>query len=216
MPARPPKWNDVPTAPQIRDRHQAPKTSSANEGIYLDRARISVGVPPHIKIAIADALMEFASMEAAVEVLIWELTGLSFDDGRKLTKLDASVKIELAKDLSEKYGVTAPAVAKGTPTMWGAMRNLLPPRNQIAHGMWVMIDLKIPAAASYRIPSEPDKIAADSFPIERLEAIASQSRRIRECLDHMIDEAHSLRSKRASQSRSHPPNPLQVPKHRGK
>jgi hypothetical protein len=159
-------------------------------------------VPPHVTIAIANAIMEFANMEAAVEVFIWEMTGSNFDDGRMLTKLDASVKFGLAKDLSEKYGVLAPQVVKGGLTMWGAMRELLQPRNQIAHGMWVMIDLKTPAAASYRSPSEPGKIAADSFTIERLEAIARQSRKIRECLDRMIDEAHSWRIKHAPRPES--------------
>jgi hypothetical protein len=105
-----------------------------------------------------------------------------------------SVKIELAKGLSEKYGILAPPVRKSTPTMWTAMRDLLSPRNQIAHGMWVMIDLEIPAAASYRTPSNPDQIAADSFPMERLAAISRQSQQIRECIDQMIETAHAWRS----------------------
>jgi len=57
-----------------------------------------------------------------------------------------------------------------------------------------MIDLEIPAAASYRTPSNPDQIAADSFPMERLAAISRQSQQIRECIDQMIETAHAWRS----------------------
>jgi hypothetical protein len=184
--------------------------------IKLDRSQISVGVPDKIKILVADALMEFANMESALEVLIWEVTGLSFDDGRMLTKLDISKKIGLAKDLSEKYGVPSPKVAKGKLSMWGAMRALLEPRNKIAHGMWIMIDLKIPASASYRIPSDPDQIAADSFSEERFEAISRQSQKIRECLDRMIDEAHTSRATRVAQLKLPEPIPRPRPKLRKK
>ena len=185
--------------------------SDKREPTKISQDQISIGVPDVVKVAIAGALMEFANMEAALEVLIWEITGLSFDDGRLLTKQDISAKIKLTKRLSEKYQIAAPKVKRGMPTMWRAMEDLLQPRNQIAHGMWVMIDLKIPAAASYRIPSEPDQMAADAFPIHRLEAIARQSKEIRECLDWMIDAAHTWRAKLAAPHRKNSPIPKPLP-----
>jgi hypothetical protein len=129
--------------------------------IRLARSQVTHGVPDTVKILIADAVLDFAAMEAAVEVFIWEMTGLSFDDGRMLVRSDAKAKFELAKRLSEKYGVLAPVVNRGETTMRRAMVDLAEPRNKIVHSVWVMVDLKTPAAVSYKIPSEPDQIAAD-------------------------------------------------------
>jgi hypothetical protein len=57
--------------------------------IRLARSQVTHGVPDAVKILIADAVLDFAAMEAAVEVFIWEMTGLSFDDGRMLVRSDA-------------------------------------------------------------------------------------------------------------------------------
>jgi len=182
------------------------------DSIKVSRAQISAGVPDEVKIAIADALMEFAAMEAVLEVLIWEITGLSFDDGRLLTKQDIGIKIKLAKQLSEKHKIASQQVKKGTVTMWRAMEELLPARNLIAHGIWVMIDLKTPAAASYRVPSGLDQMSAEAFPISRLEAVARQSKRIRESLDQMIVAANTSRATLASQHQKMSPIPTPIPR----
>jgi hypothetical protein len=178
--------------------------------IRLARSQVTHGVPDAVKILIADAVLDFAAMEAAVEVFIWEMTGLSFDDGRMLVRSDAKAKFELAKRLSEKYGVLAPVVNRGETTMWRAMVDLAEPRNKIVHSVWVMIDLKTPAAVSYRIPSEPDQIAAESFSEDRLRAFSRQCRKIKDCLDHMVSEAHKSRTTRSAPAghSKRPPQPV--------
>jgi hypothetical protein len=94
--------------------------------------------------------------------------------------------------------------------MWRAMVDLAEPRNKIVHSVWVMIDLKTPAAVSYRIPSEPDQIAAESFSEDRLRAFSRQCRKIKDCLDHMVSEAHKSRTTRSAPAghSKRPPQPV--------
>src|ERR1700722_12839459 len=60
-----------------------------------DASRITKGVPDKIKIAMADAIMAFSDMEMSAEQFIWDLLGLSDDDGKLVTRIDTKDKIEL-------------------------------------------------------------------------------------------------------------------------
>ena len=51
----------------------------------------------------ADAIMAFSDMEMSAEQFIWDLLGLSPDDGRLVTRIETKDKIELAKKLSQRY-----------------------------------------------------------------------------------------------------------------
>jgi hypothetical protein len=50
-----------------------------------DASRISGG----IHLGLADAIMSFSDMEIAAEQFIWDVLGLSPDDGKLLTQIDA-------------------------------------------------------------------------------------------------------------------------------
>jgi hypothetical protein len=163
---------------------------------HISRSQVTHGVTDDVKIAIANAVLDSAAMEATVEVLIWELTGLSFDDGRMLVRSDAKAKFDLAKRLAAKYKVLAPTPADGKTIMWMAMNDLVEPRNKIVHGIWVMINLEIPAAASPKIPSDPDQMAADAFAIDHLQAISRHCKKIKGSLEQMISHAVATRGSR--------------------
>jgi hypothetical protein len=59
-----------------------------------DASRITKGVPDKIKIAMADAIMAFSDMEMSAEQFIWDLLGLSPDDGKLVTRIDTKDKIQ--------------------------------------------------------------------------------------------------------------------------
>jgi hypothetical protein len=64
---------------------------------------ISYEIPVTAKIAIADALINFARMEAAAEALVWELTGYACRDGKAFTPTDTTQKFPAAEVLVERY-----------------------------------------------------------------------------------------------------------------
>ena len=88
--------------PPKNPRTKKPKPGSAKGDKIVqqnlsDAKRISKGVPDKIKLAMADAIMAFSDMEMSAEQFIWDLLGLSPDDGKLVTRIDTKDKIELAK-----------------------------------------------------------------------------------------------------------------------
>lgn len=57
-----------------------------------DASRIAKGVPDQIKIAMASAIMAFSDMEMSAEQFIWDVFGLSVDDGKLVTQIDTKGK----------------------------------------------------------------------------------------------------------------------------
>jgi hypothetical protein len=136
-----------------------------------DAQRISKGVADDIKVAMADAIMAFADMEMSAEQFIWDLLGLSPDDGKLVTRIDTKDKFELAKKFSERYRLPLHPDEKTTAHAWTAIRNAIEARNKMAHGVWMTIDLKTPIVVSYRIPIERGRINSEHFPLDRIEAV---------------------------------------------
>lgn len=190
---RPPKPEGVAANPRHKQREA--KSSGPIPTIEADVHEMSVGVPDNVKVAIAAAILAYSAMEASLEAFIWDMVGLSYDDGKLLTRIEASEKILIAKTLAERYGVPVPNVPKNTPTMWRVMQDLSELRNKIAHGIWGMYRLQTPMAASFRMKGDPDRVISESFPIPRLEAIARQCDRAKGVLDQMCRIAQALRQK---------------------
>ena len=142
-----------------------------------DMSRVSRELPNEVKIAIADVVIAFSFMDSAAEQFIWQLCGLSFEDGRMLTTMDAKPKFNVLKQMVKRHKLTL--TNPGLPaTFWDTLDNLRDYRNQIAHGQWAMVDGSIPVTASFRIiDKQSGAIIADAFSIERLEAIARQCER---------------------------------------
>jgi hypothetical protein len=210
---RPAKPEGIPSAPRVKPR-KTPK-AGAPQGLAaptrIETNRLSKGIRDDVKIAIADAILAFSEMEVAAEAFIWTLTGLNVDDGRILTRLDASQKFEIAKIFSERYGVLAPAQPAGKITMWNAMRDLAEARNKIAHGLWGTLDLTTPICMSLRFKSDLGQVVSESFGIPRLEAITRQSNQIKMILEGMTALASTSRAKRRPRHRKQKPTPPKRP-----
>jgi hypothetical protein len=157
-------------------RSKKPKPGSAKGNKIVqqnlsDAKRITKGVPDKIKLGMADAIMAFSDMEMSAEQFIWDLLGLSADDGKLVTRIDSKDKIELAKKFSERYRLPLHPNEQTTAEAWSAIRNAIEARNRMAHGVWMTIDLKTPIVVSYRIPIELGQINSEHFPLDRIEAV---------------------------------------------
>jgi hypothetical protein len=162
--------------PPKKPRTKKPKPGAAKgkkivQQNLRDASRITKGIPDKIKIAMADAIMAFSDMEMSAEQFIWDLLGLSDDDGKLVTRIDTKDKLELAKKFSERYRLPLHPNEQTTAEAWSAIRNAIEARNKMAHGIWMTIDLKTPVVVSYRIPIELGGINSEHFPADRIEAV---------------------------------------------
>ena len=169
-------YGGMTTLPPKNPRMKKPKPGSAKGNKIVqqnlsDAQRVSKGVPDNIKIAMADAIMAFSDMEMSAEQFIWDLLGLSPDDGKLVTRIDTKDKIELAKKFSDRYRLPLHPNEQTTAEAWTAIRNAIEARNKMAHGVWMTIDLKTPIVVSYRIPIELGRINSEHFPLDPIEAV---------------------------------------------
>jgi len=112
----------------------------------------------------ADAIMAFSDMEMSAEQFVWDLLGLSPDDGKLVARIETKDKIELAKKFSERYRLPLHPNEQTSAEAWTAIRNAIEARNKMAHGVWMTIDLTTPIVVSYRIPIELGRINSEHFP----------------------------------------------------
>jgi hypothetical protein len=81
-------------------------------------------------------------MEETAQRLIWDITGLSYDDWRLLTRTDAGDKFDILRKTIEIHGWIVHRNRQTTLDMWKAINQLMPVRNLIVHGVWGMLDKK--------------------------------------------------------------------------
>jgi hypothetical protein len=141
--------------------------------------------------------MAFSDMEMSAEQFIWDVLGLSIDDGKLVTQSDTKEKIELAKKLSERYRLALHPSAQTTADAWTAIRNAIESRNKMAHGVWVTID-EVPFVVSYRIPIELGQVNSEHFPLERIDAVTSICVKMKVLFDRLC-------AKIATEGRPSPP-----------
>jgi len=168
--------NPMVDLPPKKPRTKRPKLGSTKGSAMVqqtlsDPKRLSKGVPDKIKLAMADAIMAFSEMEMNAELFIWDLLGLSPDDGKLVTRIETKDKMELAKKFSERYRLPLHPNEQTTAEAWTAIRDIIEARNKMAHGVWMTIDLTMPVVVSYRIPTEFGQINSEHFSLERIEAI---------------------------------------------
>jgi hypothetical protein len=159
---------------------------------------ISYEIPIAVKIAIADALINFAKMEAAAEALVWKLTGAPYPDGKTLAPTDTTQKFAAAELLVERH-LGEIALRLLPDDFWMAARELCVSRDQIVHGFWLMVDRTVPVAAPFRPKGHKGPLPGERFTIERLKAISEECDRGRSYLEGLIDACV------ARERRTHPP-----------
>jgi len=158
-----------------------------------DMSRVSLDIPLNVKGAICDALIAFNRMEGAAEGLIWALTGLDFEDGKLLTGMDARPKSDLLRKLLDAK-LERPLGRPPKKQFWMILNDLRAYRNQIAHGMWIMVDGSTPTAVSFRPAIEDGRIISDAFPVERLVVIADKCAQATRVFARLEQHVQKLRS----------------------
>lgn len=192
----PPLPEGMPRRP--RDRKQKSK-APCKPPVIDGTGRLSPGVPNHFKAAIAAAIFAYSNMEMQMEVFIWDVLGLSADDGRLLTQIEMNKKIAIARTLATRHKIAFPVFGPERKTLWTVVSELGPIRNLMVHGIWGMHDLTIPIASSFRLKEEGeiDRVISETFPATRLNAILRQCERLKACLEKMCVEAQELQRMRA-------------------
>lgn len=171
------------------------------ETIDIDQSRLSDDIPDEVKIAVANALIAYSAMEHVAERLIWEISGLSFDDGRLLTQYDSSKRFQILRELLERYGIIVLPNRRTTLEMWAAIKILIPVRNLLIHGVWAMLDKTIPLAISARLSSDIGQVSGEAFRLERLQAMERQCYKIKKVFDAVSERVHASPPVRAPKSR---------------
>jgi hypothetical protein len=146
-----------------------------------------------IKAAIAGAIMAYSAMEAVLERFIWDVTGLHYEDGRLLMRVDTSEKVSIAKALAARYRIETPVFGKRS--LWRVMSELAEVRNRIAHGVWGMHEHALPDVSSFRLHEKgrDGRVVSEDFDQRRLAAITSQCEQVKDILTQMSVAARALR-----------------------
>jgi hypothetical protein len=211
-PSKPPKPEGRASAPRYKSTKKNKATHGGIPTIDIAPGRLSDDMPDAIKIAIADAIMAYAVMEGTAERLIWDITGVSYDDGRLLTRTDSSDKFEMLKTLTENYGLIIHYSRKTTQEMWAAIKQLMPVRNLLVHGIWAILDRQIPITISHRLPTTTGNVVGEAFPLERLQAIAGQCYRVKKSLDGLSNRVRASPPIRPARYPPESPSPDASPK----
>jgi ribosomal protein S25 len=192
-PPKPPKPEGRAAAPRRKSKKKKSDKATQAEIPIIDivSSRLSDDIPDAIKIAIADAVMAYALMEGTAERLIWDITGLSYDDGRLLTRTDSSDKFEVLKTLTENYGLIIHYSKETRIEMWAAIKQLMPIRNLLVHGIWAMLDHQIPVTISRRFKTTTGNVLGEAFPLERLQSMARQCYRVKKSFDGLSERVRA-------------------------
>ena len=195
--------------PQKRERKpkdKAQRNPPGKPAVVDGTGRLTPSVPDHFKVAIAAAILAYSNMDMQLEDFIWDVLGLTSDDGRLLTQIDISQKIIIARALAKRHGIASLVFGKDHKTLWSVIRELGPIRNLMVHGIWGMHDLAVPIVSSFRLKEEGevDRVISETFPAVRLDAFLRQCERVKVCLEAMCVAAQALQQKRAEQRQTEP------------
>lgn len=148
----------------------------------------------------------------SAEMFIWDVLRLSQEDGKLLTQMESKERFELAKKLSDRYGIPIHGNEQSNVEAWSLIRIITEARNKMAHGAWSMLDGSIPLVVSIRIPTEPGTINSEHFPIDRMDAMQASCWNLKKAFDAMAATARSSPRKLPEQGPqtqpSHPEHPV--------
>lgn len=154
--------------------------------IDADASRLSDNIPNEVKIAIANSIVSYSAMESIAERLIWEITNLSPDDGKLLTRAGTSSNFDTLRKLVEQHGIIVFHHRQTTLEMWKAIKQLVETRNLIVHGVWAMLDNSTPIAISHRISgSDIGHVLGEPFDIGRLQAVERQCYKVKKTFERL-------------------------------
>jgi hypothetical protein len=192
MAKQPTKPIDRPAVPRHKSKKSKAAAADNPHIIDADASRLSDNIPDEIKIAIANSIIAYSAMENAAERLIWDVAGLSYDDGKLLTRNGAN-KFDILKQLLEQHGVVVHYSRRTTISMWDAIRQVVPTRNLIVHGVWAMLDNAMPVSISYKLSSDTGHVLGEPFDLERLQAVGRQCIKVKNVLEGLSKRRQRLK-----------------------
>ena len=187
-------------------RKRTPRPEKPPHKIFSSSDRLWPEISLSTERLIGRVSVEWAKLEASMHDLIWVMTGLSIEDGRALTEKQAAVwLINILYRLSERHIPELPSREGGKPNFRHQFQDTLDvierhrlDRNFILHGTWGQLN-GIPIAASIREKDKRvrgDEIVSETFPPDRLRAIAHNIIQCKIVTDRTRDILIALREKR--------------------
>jgi hypothetical protein len=133
-------------------------------------------------------VIEWSRVESLLNDVLWNILGLSFEDGRVLTgRADAITKIALLQLIAPRH-LTGEHLA-GLLVLLDTADALREDRNFIVHGSWgTLMPDNLPVAASLRPKSKPDEVMSETFSRERMRGIIKQIIFVRSSLVILLNE----------------------------
>jgi len=118
-------------------------------------------------------VVAWSRIEGILEDFIWHLLELEMEVGRTVTtRLDATAKIKMIRDLSEMK-LSQPLFHRLSPIL-DQIDVLRDDRNLIMHGTWGRNELGVPIALSLRAkPLAPNQLVSEEFSDTRMRKIVS-------------------------------------------
>lgn len=164
----------------------------------IDQGAISLDLPDSVKIFIGNAIIKFSHMEVVVTELIWELAGLTFEDGRAITKnMQTKGKFQLARELCDSYNVLFPSPSFSDKTFWNAINDIIDERNIVAHSLWAIHENNVPICLSMKTKTTiKNHIYVEVFPLDRINLIATRSTEIAYALSIALSNVRQKRPTR--------------------
>ena len=209
MPKHPPK-PEGRTAPEQqnprRRRRGTGQPTIQKTVVETDSTHLFDVMPNDVKIAFAEMVMAYSMMELTIEGLIWDITGVSYDDGKLIVRGDLSGKVDLLKKPIERYGLIIDYNRVLIEEMWSAIKDLIPVRNLAVHGIWAMLDGKFPVVISYRLQSILGHVDGERFDVDRLNAMTQQCKNVKKFLDPFRDRVRASPPIRLGRQESANPN----------
>jgi hypothetical protein len=170
---------------------------------------------PHVSIEhqklMARAIMAWSKFEAALHDFIWTALNLEDDDGRILTKsVGAKMLIPMARSLGVRHAMYDDISAlEGALDLADGRRE---DRDFIAHGLWsTLMPDNVPMAMSMKPNAPPETVTTETFPADRMRAIASD---IIQARDVLLRTRNALAASRGKPPLQRHTGPLSPPKGR--
>lgn len=129
-------------------------------------------ITPAQKELIGSVVESWSKLEYNMDDLIWAMLKLDFESGKLITnRMDAVSKIRLIRQLGPLV-LTETQFHTISPVM-DRVDILREDRNFIIHGTWgMLLPENIPICSSLRPSTDPDQVAAETFPDTRMMGIA--------------------------------------------
>jgi hypothetical protein len=150
---------------------------------------------------IAQVIVNWSRLEAALESTIWYFLRLDEDDGRVITsRLGADAKLKILGPLGGRYIQNSKILTKYKRVLAKA-GELAADRAFIAHGVWFTLTPKnIPVAMSLRPKSRSGEVIGEEFPDSRMRNIILHIQTATQMLDGLPAALATLRDKGQSPS----------------